>query len=443
MCVCDWEMERERSMERLGRRRSSPLRSARLPFVVVLVVDVVVGVCSPLFGLLVKETALYALDELGEEAVGDANEVDDVSLPVVEGVEVRNVVGLALVLLGECVGELLELFLEEFEEVLLGGAGLEEVGEYVGPAEDAAVACELVGGCLQELYVGGAHAQVLHEVLSALASLALLFVGDLGGLFVRVVAMVVELVVFELGLDGFALLVLRGSVRRIVLVAVVVATSGRAVLLPIASAEPAKLVSTASRALLTRHVHATTILLDRSSAFGALLRIGDQPLDVLTLARFPLSPVRHLLARGWHVVTDIGIVTIETPIESTLAMHSSRPLAHVNSHHHRTSRRRAILEQWVVRNHTNVQELLITRLQFIRSEQIAPSLIVHLLLTLRRRTMCRCHHLRRLSQRRRQIMRPTILTKAMTTRQRIGIHSKEGILADWAHILKEAQAHVR
>jgi hypothetical protein len=196
--------------------------------------------------ILVEEALLHALDELGEEGVSDANEVDDVALPRVELVDVGDVVSFSFVLLGKGVSELLELLLKEFEEVLFSSARFEAVGEDVRPAKDSAVSRELVRCSDQKLHVSRAHAQMLYQVFAALLGLATLVIGHFGGLLVRIIAMIVKLVIFELCLDGLTLLILLSCIGGIVLVAVVITASGRSVFFPIASAQPAELEATPS-----------------------------------------------------------------------------------------------------------------------------------------------------------------------------------------------------
>ena len=106
-------------------------------------------------------------------------------------------------------------------------------------------------------------------------------------------SMKVKHVLVELRLDLISLEVLVFGLGGVVLVARVITARRTAVLLPRASAKPAKIVATTTAFLAARHVHAATVLLNVFLALGAALAVGHHPLDIFALVLVLVIPHGH------------------------------------------------------------------------------------------------------------------------------------------------------
>lgn len=170
-------------------------------------------------------------------------------------------------------------------------------------------------------------------------------------------------------------------------------------------------------------MHATSVLLDGSSALGALLGVRNQPLDILTLARLALTPLSDLFAVRRHVITDISVMAAETPVKTALAVDGTRSFAHVNTHHQNTTGRRAVLEQRVVSNRTHVEVLLVALLRVLGRQKLAPSRVVDHQFALGRRAVSLRHQLGSLRELVIQVVGIATTAETMTTGQGIGVHA--------------------
>jgi len=132
----------------------------------------------------------------------------------------------------------------------------------------------------------------------------------------RLVTMIIKHVRLQLGLDLRSLRIVILSIRDVVLITRIIPTGVRAVILPIPTTQPAELEPAASRGRPARHVHASSVFLDRFAALWTFLGVGDHPFDVFRLVRRFLAPRFYVFARGWHVIADFVVGALEAPGEA-------------------------------------------------------------------------------------------------------------------------------
>lgn len=208
--------------------------------------------------------------------------------------------------------------------VLLGGTGasqLQVVAIAVGPHEDSTMLMQIHHSVLKKLGVLVPNVVLLLEAPTFFRALCPLLDCNSHGGAMGIEAVKIEHVLIKLRLDRISLQIVLFGTTGIILIAGIVAPSGRAMLFPRATAKPTKLVTATLHFLSTRHVHATTILFNVLLALGTALGVGHEPLDILRLVAVLVVPGFDGLARGGQMVANIGIRTLETKHKTASTRH--------------------------------------------------------------------------------------------------------------------------
>mmetsp|Transcript_477 Transcript_477/g.734 ORF Transcript_477/g.734 Transcript_477/m.734 type:complete len:206 (-) Transcript_477:970-1587(-) len=103
------------------------------------------------------------------------------------------------------------------------------------------------------------------------------------------------------------------ALHRFVLVALVKATRGMAVVLPVPQAQPAEFVPASARARVACHVIASLVLLNRPPTLRAILGIRDHPIYIFRLTGVLQLPLSDACARSRAVRLFLALETELVP----------------------------------------------------------------------------------------------------------------------------------